>query len=167
MSDAPDPDAIRIPDPRMIAMRVAPPARGVLRQHAPLREQASEPRSSDASPIVERGDADLPGDAGVRPFVVTNGRTAPVDERLRIETQVVATRDADGFVLDFECKRIVELCRTPLSVAEIGAALELPLIVARVLVADLAAIGAVAVQEQEASVSRELLERILERVHAL
>ena len=80
---------------------------------------------------------------------------------------MVATPQAGGFLLDFESKQIVDVCRSPLSVAEIGAALELPLAVARVLVADLVSVGAVAVQEQDAPVSRALLERILERVHAL
>jgi uncharacterized hydantoinase/oxoprolinase family protein len=79
----------------------------------------------------------------------------------------VATPQAGGFVLDFECRRIVDLCATPLSVAEIAAALELPIVVARVLVADLASVGAVTVHEQDQQVSRALLERILERVHAL
>jgi hypothetical protein len=39
--------------------------------------------------------------------------------------------------------------------------------VVRVLVADLAAVGAVAVQEETGAVSRAAIERILERVHAL
>ncbi len=159
-------DAFRAPDPRMISLRVAPPVAGVLR-HLPPQVQPPHPQAGDRSAAAEQNDLDPSGDAGVRPFVVTNGRTAPVDERLRLETQVVATRQAEGFILDFECRRIVHLCATPMSVAEIGAALDLPLIVARVLVADLASIGAVTVQEQEVPVSRALLERILEGVHAL
>jgi hypothetical protein len=150
----------------MISLRVAPPVAGVLR-HLPPQVQPPHPQAGDRSAAAEQNDLDPSGDAGVRPFVVTNGRTAPVDERLRLETQVVATRQAEGFILDFECRRIVHLCATPMSVAEIGAALDLPLIVARVLVADLASIGAVTVQEQEVPVSRALLERILEGVHAL
>jgi hypothetical protein len=115
----------------------------------------------------------MAGDAGVRPFVVTGGRTAPVDHRLRIETQVVNRPNADTTALGsvewaFECSRIIELCRTPLAVVEIGAALDLPLGVARVLVADLAANGWVTVHEPTTtSVSRTTIERILERVRAL
>lgn len=159
-------DAVRTPDPRMISLRVAPPVGGA-RRHlpTPAQERAQPPSSADRVHVVDH--PDVPGDAGVRPFIMTNGRTAPVDERLRVETQVVATSQAEGFVLDFECRRIVDLCATPVSVAEIGAALGLPLMVARVLVADLASVGAVAVHEQDAPVSRALLERILERVHAL
>lgn len=158
----PGPDAIRPPDPRMISFRVPPPV-GRVRRHA----QPPEGRPADVPPVPATGDTGTSGDAGVRPFVVTGGRTEPVDERLRIETQVVATPRAAHCVLDFECRRIVDLCPMPLSVAEIAAALDLPLIVARVLVADLAAIGAVAVQEQGAPVSRAVLERILEGVRAL
>ncbi len=155
-------DAIRPPDPRMISFRVPPP---VGRQ--PRHAQPPERRPEDVPPVPVTGDAGTSGDAGVRPFVVTGGRTEPVDERLRIETQVVATPRAANCVLDFECRQIVDLCPMPLSVAEIAAALDLPLIVARVLVADLAVIGAVAVQEQGAPVSRAMLERILEGVRAL
>ncbi len=160
----------RAPDPRMISLRVPPPVAGTLRHlppHVQPHVQPSRPRAAARSSAAEQDDLGPSGDAGVRPFVVTNGRTAPVDERLRIETQVAATPQAEGFVLDFEAGRIVDLCATPLSVAEIAAALELPIVVARVLVADLASIGAVAVHEQDQQVSRALLERILERVHAL
>lgn len=154
----------------MISFRVPPPVGGVRRRPAPhVPVAAARPVGAPppARPAAGPDDPSSAGDAGVRPFVVTNGRTRPVDERLRLETQVVATPQADGFVLDAECRRIVDLCRAPMSVAEIGGVLDLPLIVARVLVADLAEIGAVTVQEQEPSMTRELLERILERVHAL
>jgi hypothetical protein len=163
-----DPDAFRAPDPRMISFRTPPPAAGAGR-HLPAPVPQAEPSRSPAAERhrVDGDEPGAPGDAGVRPFVITQGRTAPVDERLRIETQVVATPQAGGFVLDFECRRIVDLCATPLSVAEIAAALELPIVVARVLVADLASVGAVTVHEQDQQVSRALLERILERVHAL
>ena len=153
----------------MISFRMPPPTGGVRRRPLPHVPAPARPvgAPTPARPAVGPDDPGDAGDAGVRPFVVTNGRTRPVDERLRLETQVVATPQADGFVLDAECRRIVDLCAAPMSVAEIGGVLDLPLIVARVLVADLAQIGAVTVQEQEPSMTRELLERILERVHAL
>jgi hypothetical protein len=167
MTGPPGPDAVRPPDPRMISFRVPPPV-GAARRHLPPQAPArARPAGSRRAERPVASDPETAADAGVRPFVVTNGRTHPVDERLRLETQVVATRQAQEFVLDHECRRIVELCARPLSVAEIGGVLDLPLMVARVLVADLAEIGALVVQEQEAPMSRELLERILERVHAL
>ena len=163
-----DPDAVRTPDPRMIAFRTAPPVEAARRNLPPNVQAPSRPAPSvGRPPVVERDALAAPGDAGVRPFVITNGRTAPVDERLRIETQVVATPQTESYVLDFECRRIVDLCAAPLSVAEIAATLQLPIAVARVLVADLASIGVMTVHAQDEPVSRVLLERILERVHAL
>jgi hypothetical protein len=144
-------DAVRPPDPRMISFLPT----------SPHGRQWRRPETRSGDP------AEVFGDAGVRPFVVTGGRTAPVDDRLRIETQVVTTAHADVNALDFERRRIVELCGSPLSVAEIGAVLRLPLGVARVLVAELAAGGHVAVHESTAPVARSTIERILERVHAL
>ena len=146
-------DAVRLPDRRMIAHLVTPPPSAV----------AAGPARTAAYPAAD----DPASHAGVRPFVVTQGRTAPVDDRLRIETQVVATPTAATNGLTFEYRRIVELCATPLSIAEIGAALAMSLGVVRVLVADLAAVGAVTVQEETGAVSRAAIERILERVHAL
>ena len=165
MTGPAEPDAVHPPDPRMISLRTSRPADGVWRQAQPARPPRP-PHVPTSSPATG-GDDEGAADAGVRPFVVTGGRTTPVDERLRLETQVVATPDARTFDLDFESRRIVELCPRPLSVAEIAAALDVPLIVARVLVADLATVGAVAVQERQAPITQELLERILERVHAL
>lgn len=166
MSGQTDPDAVRPPDPRMISLRTLRQADGPWRHaRAPQPPRPSQP--PEPTPVHATGDDELAADAGVRPFVVTGGRTTPADERLRMETQVVATPDAGSCTLDFESRRIVELCTAPLSVAEIAAALDVPLIVARVLVADLAAVGAVAVQDQQAAITRALLERILERVHAL
>lgn len=173
-------DAVRTPDRRMIPLRTAPPVANTQRHLPPQVQPQVEPASSP--PVgrhsvtergaiergaVERDGSDDPSDAGVRPFVITHGRTAPVDERLRVETQVVAAPQAAGYVLDFECRQIVDLCAAPLSVAEIAAALALPIAVARVLVADLASVGALALHAQDEPVSHALLERILERVHAL
>ncbi|GAA4863819.1 DUF742 domain-containing protein [Kitasatospora sp. NPDC048365] len=97
----------------------------------------------------------------VRPFVVTAGRTRPVREELRIETLVSAAPAALSAPLGFERHRIVELCQYPRSVAELAALLPVPLGVARVLVADLAAERYVTVHEQLAGdPSVALLERI-------
>jgi hypothetical protein len=95
----------------------------------------------------------------VRPFIVTAGRTQPVQEELRIETLVSAPPSALSAPLNFERHRIVELCQYPRSVAELAALLPTPLGVARVLVADLAAERYVRVHGVE-SPSVALLERI-------
>jgi hypothetical protein len=97
----------------------------------------------------------------VRPFVMTSGRTRPVLGELRIETLVSAAPAALGAPLGFERHRIVELCQDPRSVAELAALLPVPLGVARVLVADLAAERYVQVHERSAQdVSVALLERV-------
>ncbi len=167
MTGPSDPDAVRPPDPRMIPARSSPPPRGGPWGHPHLWVPPRGHAVEVAGDARVASDAVAAGDAGVRPFVVTGGRTAPVDYRLRIETQVVTTPHAASTLLGFESRRIVELCRTPLAVAEIGAALGLPLGVARVLVADLAADGLVVGHQPTASESRATSERILERVHGL
>ncbi|WP_371502670.1 DUF742 domain-containing protein [Kitasatospora sp. NBC_00374] len=97
----------------------------------------------------------------VRPFIVTGGRTRPVQEDLRIETLVSALPSALAAPIGFERHRIVELCQYPHSVAELAALLPVPLGVARVLVADLAAERYVRVHPQAAGdVTVALLERI-------
>jgi hypothetical protein len=76
----------------------------------------------------------------VRPYLITGGRTQPSDE-LPLETLIEATPHALDLVgtLRFEPRRVVELCRSPLSLAEVAARISVPLGVARVIVADLAA----------------------------
>ncbi|MFC9327178.1 DUF742 domain-containing protein [Kitasatospora sp. NPDC057015] len=95
----------------------------------------------------------------VRPFVVTAGRTRPVGGELRLETLVSAPPSALTAPLGFERHRIVELCQYPHSVAELAALLPVPIGVARVLVADLAAERYVRVHPAD-DPSVTLLERI-------
>ena len=60
----------------------------------------------------------------VRPFVMTGGRTRAADT-LRIETMVQTTANAGDAA--FEAGRIIQLCRTPHSIAEVSAKLGVPL----------------------------------------
>lgn len=108
----------------------------------------------------------VPPDAFVRPFILTGGRTQPLQDGLRVETLVHAQPGTMFAPLQFERRRIVELCQTPRSVAEIASALGVPLGVARVLVADLATSGLVSVHQQ-AETPTQLIERVLDRVRAL
>jgi hypothetical protein len=75
----------------------------------------------------------------VRPYLITGGRTRAVGT-LPLETLVEITDEAHqrSGSLQFEARRVIELCQTPLSIAEIAALIMIPLGVARVLVADLA-----------------------------
>ena len=61
----------------------------------------------------------------VRPFVMTGGRTRASDT-LRIET-LVQTASADAGTAAFEAGQILQLCRTPHSIAEVAAKLGVPL----------------------------------------
>ena len=103
----------------------------------------------------------------VRPFILTGGRTQPVHDGLRIETQLHAAPAALSAPLRFEARRIVELCQAPKSIADLSAALGAPLGVVRVIVADLISEGYVLVGDAPVEFSIALIERIRDRVQAL
>jgi hypothetical protein len=73
-------------------------------------------------------------------YAFTGGRTRASGQELPLEAVVTATGlpPASVGVLQMESRAIVELCGRPKSLAEIGAALGVPVGVARVLVGDLA-----------------------------
>jgi hypothetical protein len=73
-------------------------------------------------------------------YAFTGGRTRAAGQELPLEAVVTATglTPAGGASLQMESRAIVELCARPKSLAEIGAALRVPVGVARVLVGDLA-----------------------------
>src|SRR5262245_38035811 len=123
------------------------------------------------------GPGDEPTGALVRPYAVTGGRTRPkVDiaiEALVETTQKGRASGRDGFSQGREQQYIVTLCDGRLqSLAEISARMQLPLGVARVLVADMASEGMVAVYEPTSidgndAVGTELLERVLSGLRKL
>jgi hypothetical protein len=147
-----NPNDPRMPDPRMISPWRAPP------------ETPSAARSRRAR---GRGE-DAPHDDGtlIRPYMVTEGRTRPLHDGLRVETLVHAPPGALHAPLKFERRHIVEVCQQPRSVAEIAVALAMPLGVVRVLVADLVTDGYVFIQESD-MITVDMLERIRDRVRAL
>ena len=73
-------------------------------------------------------------------YAVTGGRTRAAGQELPLEAVAIATTQAAGSAtsLQTESRVIVELCARPKSLAEVGAALGVPVGVARVLVGDLA-----------------------------
>jgi len=103
----------------------------------------------------------------VRPFMLTGGRTRPLQDGLRIETLLRAAPAALSAPLRFESRRIVELCQQPMSVADLSVALRAPLGVVRVIVADLITQDYLRVEEQPQELSTSLIERIRDRVRAL
>jgi uncharacterized protein DUF742 len=71
-------------------------------------------------------------------YAVTGGRTRSGSRDLPMESLVTATERAQWRNdLENEYRTIVELARRPVSLVEIGAALTVPVTVARVLVSDL------------------------------
>jgi hypothetical protein len=125
--------------------------------------------------VAER---DEPTGALVRPYAVTRGRTRPKLEiaiEALVETTVrgreAASRDSSAH--GREQQYIASLCDGRLqSLAEIAARMQLPLGVARVLVADMASDGLIAIYEPTSfdsndSVGTELLERVLSGLRRL
>ncbi|GAA2677396.1 MULTISPECIES: DUF742 domain-containing protein [Actinoplanes] len=114
-----------------------------------------------------RHSGDMDEDPVIRPFMLTNGRTQPLHDGLRIETLLRAAPAALSAPLRFESRRIVELAQSPMSVADLAVALRVPLGVVRVIVADLITQGFLDVEIQPEEFSTSLIERIRDRVRAL
>ena len=78
----------------------------------------------------------LPRRMVVRPYVLTRGRTTSALGALAMHAPVLATVTPEqlGRTGTPEDRRIIELCQTPTSVAELAARLETPVGVVRVLV---------------------------------
>ncbi len=125
------------------------------------------PASADRVAEPQPGSAPEPTDeAAVRPFLLTGGRTRPVQDGLRVETLLSALPAALSAPLRFEARRIVELCQRPTTVADLAVALRVPLGVTRVLVADLLNEGYLR-REEQGELSVAMIERIRDRVRAL
>ncbi|PJE99561.1 DUF742 domain-containing protein [Streptomyces carminius] len=101
----------------------------------------------------------------VRAYVRTGGRSSPTRE-LDLTTLVVAA-NSPVHGLQREHRRIMDLCRQgALSVAEVAAHLELPLIVVKVVVSDLMDTGHLTTPAPVVSLSDvALLRRILDGLH--
>ena len=111
----------------------------------------------------------------VRPYAVTGGRTEPVDgEVLDLIAVVVATgrgtKADESAKLTPEHRRILDLCKRQVTVADIAAETALPVGVVRVLLADLMAQHAVTVVRQRPAAQRtsnDVLQEILNGLRAL
>lgn len=73
----------------------------------------------------------------VRPFAMTGGRTRGSEHELNIITLVLTVATPSDVALEWERAEILRLCRTPKSVAEVAASVDLPLTVVKVLISDL------------------------------
>jgi Protein of unknown function (DUF742) len=108
--------------------------------------------------------------SAVRPFMVTEGRVA-AEAGLPVETQVVATAEGLGQLgaLAFERRAIVEVCGTPLSLAEVAVKLRLHLNVVRVLAGDLRASRLLAVHVPSAGTASDIdvLRRVIDGLRSI
>ncbi|MER0246848.1 DUF742 domain-containing protein [Streptomyces sp. HSW2009] len=109
------------------------------------------PHSPRIEPVQPQHDEPEPAPAAhnplVRPYAMTGGRTRP-RYQLAIEALVSTTADPSQLQGQLpEHQRICHLCREIKSVAEISALLSIPLGVSRILVADLAEAGLVAIHQ--------------------
>ncbi|GGP07607.1 DUF742 domain-containing protein [Nonomuraea glycinis] len=92
---------------------------------------------------TEGFDDDDAGESLVRPYTITGGRTAPERDDLTLITLVATTSAAlpgngrDRRKMQPEHRAIVALCERPLAVAEVAAALNLPVSVTKILIGDL------------------------------
>ena len=118
-------------------------------------------------------DADHDPDATgrlIRPYAITGGRTGG-DVEIGLESQIQASTRASEHLgaYRWEAAQLIELVETPMALIELAARLDLPLGVARVLVADLIDDGAVVVHQPVAETQNfgSLLERVLDGVRNL
>ncbi|GAA2717549.1 MULTISPECIES: DUF742 domain-containing protein [Streptomyces] len=123
-------------------------------QAPPQYRRAASPSGGKQNPLV-------------RPYAMTGGRTRP-RYQLAIEALVHTTAQPSQLHGQLpEHQRICHLCHEIKSVAEISALLSIPLGVARILVADLAEAGLVAIHQPGGDASAggqpdvTLLERVL------
>lgn len=100
----------------------------------------------------------------VRPYTVSNGRTLP-STALDLLSQMRATGASPLGYLGPEHNQALELCRVPVSVAEVAAHLKLPAAVTKVLLADLLDCGALTTKPpafHHIPTDRSLLEAVLD-----
>jgi hypothetical protein len=106
----------------------------------------------------------------IRPYLITSGRSVPIDAALRLEAQVHVTDDgiAARHRLAYERRDILTVCHQPQAVAELAARLGLHLGVTRVLVGDLVAMGLLALRSPEQPVrSANIIERVIRGLQAI
>jgi hypothetical protein len=103
-------------------------------------------------------------ESGVRPYVLTGGRTRSSNALVGFETMVTLTPDGhqQRAAEANERRAILDRCGRPISVVELSAHLRLPLAVAQVLAGDLADEGFLQVHAapEMPSRDRDLLERL-------
>ena len=107
----------------------------------------------------------------VRPYAITGGRTGEAGFDLALETQVVATAKGQEFRNRYrwEAGKAISASEQPVAMVEIASKLDVPIGVARVVVADLVEDGALELVESAmpATSYTELLEKVLDGLRNL
>ncbi len=106
----------------------------------------------------------------IRPFLVTAGRTTASVDGLKLETLIQSSVSSLGRQLRFEAARVHELCKAPISIAEISAHLSIPSGVVKVVVGDLIESGHVRAHrtiEGHSSDDVQLISRLIAGVRRL
>ncbi|MCI2419949.1 DUF742 domain-containing protein [Saccharopolyspora sp. K220] len=107
----------------------------------------------------------------VRPYAMTRGRTRPGRPELDVVTQLLTSwQGPDRSSLSVEHLEILQLCVRPLSVAEVAAYLDTPIMVAKVLISDLIDRGVLVagpMPRTPVRPDRKLLQAVLEGVRRL
>lgn len=112
-------------------------------------------------------------DAGplVRPYAMTRGRTRPANVALDMITVVMTARlEFDRLGIEEEYIELLEMCRQPMSVAELAARLDVPMVVVKVLLSDLIERGEVVTRQPSRSAQATditILQAVLDGVRRL
>lgn len=116
-------------------------------------------------------------DAGpvARPYMVTGGRTRPAGPAAErhfdlIDMVARSGKEADTFSFSPERTQILDLCRHPITVADLASAIGLPLGVVRVLLGDLFNEGLIDVKRMAVRgrlTDQHLLRQVLDGLNAL
>jgi hypothetical protein len=115
----------------------------------------------------------LDGEAGpvVRPYALTRGRTQAQGPALGLIDMVVAAGPLtpDARELAPEHRRLLQLCRRPVAIADIASETDLPLGVVRVLLGDLRERGLVSITDQvgRGGPAESVLRSVLDGLRAL
>jgi len=105
----------------------------------------------------------------VRPYAITGGRTSE-GAAVSLEAQVSATERGRTSQRRYrwEAATLLALCHEPVALVELAARMKVPVDVVRVVVADLAADGALTVHDMPAETSySDLLEKVLDGIRRL
>ena len=150
---------------------VAEPATPAAPPQSPPAQAAPPRQAQPPQPANPREDDAFGGDAGVRPYLLTGGRTRSGHLAGGFETLVVVTelgRERYSIVTP-EQRALLRSCTAATSIAELSARLRLPLGVTQVLAGDLVGAGFLAqyATPDDAATDPVLLRRLIRAVEGI